>query len=338
MQIPAWHALDAEKVLHRLRSDTHSGLTQEEVGKRLAQYGLNELRKEDKASPLSLFLSQFKNLLILILLAATALSLLVGEWVDALMIAAIVLLSAILGFIQEYKAEQALEALKKMLSPTITVLRDGKEEEIPSRDLVPGDIILLEAGDKIPADARLVEVRSLNCDEAALTGESVPVRKETAALPEQMPVSERLNMVFAGTVVTYGRGKATVTSTGMSTEFGRIAEEVAAAETKKTPLEKRTEEIGRWLGLISLAICLGVAGLSILREALVGQVTMKFLVSTAMFAIALAVAAVPEALAAIVTGALAIGMHQMAKRNALVRKMPAVETLGCATVICSDKT
>ena len=338
MQIPAWHALDAEKVLHRLRSDTHSGLTQEEVGKRLAQYGLNELRKEDKASPLSLFLSQFKNLLILILLAATALSLLVGEWVDALMIAAIVLLSAILGFIQEYKAEQALEALKKMLSPTITVLRDGKEEEIPSRDLVPGDIILLEAGDKIPADARLVEVRSLNCDEAALTGESVPVRKETAALAEQMPVSERLNMVFAGTVVTYGRGKAAVTSTGMSTEFGRIAEEVAAAETKKTPLEKRTEEIGRWLGLISLAICLGVAGLSILREALVGQVTMKFLVSTAMFAIALAVAAVPEALAAIVTGALAIGMHQMAKRNALVRKMPAVETLGCATVICSDKT
>jgi Ca2+-transporting ATPase len=153
-----------------------------------------------------------------------------------------------------------------------------------------------------------------------------------------MPVSERLNMVFAGTVVTYGRGKAAVTSTGMSTEFGRIAEEVAAAETKKTPLEKRTEEIGRWLGLISLAICLGVAGLSILREALVGQVTMKFLVSTAMFAIALAVAAVPEALAAIVTGALAIGMHQMAKRNALVRKMPAVETLGCATVICSDKT
>jgi Ca2+-transporting ATPase len=338
MQTPAWHALDAEKVLHRLRSDHHRGLTSEEVGKRLAEFGPNELRKEEKASSFSLFLSQFKNLLIVILLAATLLSFLVGEWVDALMIAAIILLSAVLGFVQEYKAEQALEALKKMLSPTITVLRDAKEEEIPSRDLVPGDIILLEAGDKIPADGRLVEVHSLNCDEAALTGESVPVRKETAALGEQMPVSERLNMVFAGTIVTYGRGKAAVTSTGMNTEFGRIAEEVAAVETKKTPLEKRTDEIGRWLGLISLAICLGVAGISVLREALVGQVTMKFLVSTAMFAIALAVAAVPEALPAIVTGALAIGMHQMAKRNALVRKMPAVETLGCATVICSDKT
>jgi len=338
MQTPAWHALDPEKVLHRLGSDLHRGLTSPEVGKRLAEYGPNELRKEEKASPFSLFVSQFKNLLILILLAATALSLLVGEWVDALMIAAIVLLSAVLGFVQEYKAEQALEALKKMLSPTITALRDGKEEEIPSRDLVPGDIILLEAGDKIPADARLVEVRSLNCDEAALTGESVPVRKEIPGLGEQIPVSERLNMVFAGTVVTYGRGKAAVTSTGMNTEFGRIAEEVASAETKKTPLEKRTEEIGRWLGLISLGICLGVAGLSIIREALVGQVTLKFLVSTTMFAIALAVAAVPEALTAIVTGALAIGMHQMAKRNALVRRMPAVETLGCATVICSDKT
>ena len=338
MQIPAWHTLETDKVLHRLRSDRNRGLTPEEVGKRLAEYGPNELRKEEKASPFSLFLSQFKNLLIVILLAATVLSLLVGEWVDALMIAAIVLLSAVLGFVQEYKAERALEALKKMLSPTITVLRDAKEEEIPSRDLVPGDIVLLEAGDKIPADGRLVEVRSLNCDEAALTGESVPVRKEAAALGEQISIGERLNMVFAGTIVTYGRGKAAVTSTGMNTEFGRIAEEVAAAETKKTPLEKRTEEIGRWLGIISLAICVGVAGLSILREALVGQVTMKFLVSTAMFAIALAVAAVPEALAAIVTGALAIGMHQMAKRNALVRKMPAVETLGCATVICSDKT
>jgi P-type Ca2+ transporter type 2C len=338
MQIPAWHTLEPDKVLHRLRSDQERGLNSEEVGKRLAEFGPNELRKEEKASPFSLLLSQFKNVLIIILLAATALSLLVGEWVDALMIAAIVLLSAVLGFVQEYKAEQALEALKKMLSPTITALRDAQEAEIPSRDLVPGDIVLLEAGDKIPADGRLVEVRSLNCDEAALTGESVPVRKAATALSEKVPVAERLNMVFAGTIVTYGRGKAVVTSTGMNTEFGRIAEEVSAAETKKTPLEKRTEEIGRWLGVISLVVCLGVAGLSIFREALVGQVTVKFLISTAMFAVALAVAAVPEALAAIVTGALAIGMHQMAKRNALVRRMPAVETLGCATVICSDKT
>src|SRR3972149_2461348 len=249
MQIPAWHALDAEKVLHRLRSDPHSGLTQEEVGKRRAEYGPNELRKEEKASRLSLFLSQFKNLLILILLAATALSLLVGEWVDALMIAAIVLLSAILGFIQEYKAEQALEALKKMLSPTITVLRDGKEEEIPSRDLVPGDMLLLEAGDKIPADARLIEIHSLRCDEAPLTGQSVPVGKDVRPLPEDVRVSDRKNTVFTGTTVTYGRGKAVVTSTGMNTEFGKIAEEVTTVEAEKSPLEKRTDEIGKWLGI-----------------------------------------------------------------------------------------
>jgi len=338
MQVPAWHALDVDRVIHRLRTDPHRGLTSDEVARRLAESGPNELKKEEKASPLRLFVGQFKNMLILILLAATGLSLLVGEWVDALMIAVIVLLSAVLGFVQEYKAEKALEALKKMLSPTITVLREGREEEIPSRDLVPGDIILLEAGDKIPADARLVEVRSLNCDEAALTGESVPVRKETAPVGEKMPTGEQINMVFAGTIVTYGRGKAVVIATGMTTEFGRIAEEVAAAEAKKTPLEKRTGEIGRWLGILALGICVGVAGISVIREALIGQITLKFLISTAMFAIALAVAAVPEALAAIVTGALAIGMHQMAKRNALVRKMPAVETLGCATVICSDKT
>jgi len=338
MQIPAWHAEDVVKVLHRLRSDPRQGLAAEEVEKRRAQFGPNELRKEEKASPFSLFLSQFKNVLIIILLAAIALSVLIGEVLDAVMIGAIVLISALLGFIQEYKAGRALEALKKMLAPMITVLRNGKEEEIPSRELVPGDILLLEAGDKIPADARLVEVHLLNCDEAALTGESVPVRKETTPLRSDIPTSDRKNMAFAGTIVTYGRGKAVVTATGMNTEFGQIAEEVAAAEVKKTPLEKRTEEIGRWLGIMAVSICVLVAGVSALREAFIGRLSTKFLLDAVMFAVALAIAAVPEALTAIVTGALAIGMHQMAKRNALVRKMPAVETLGCATVICSDKT
>jgi Ca2+-transporting ATPase len=338
MQIPAWHAEDVVKVLHRLGSDPRLGLSPEEVEKRLARFGPNELKKEKRASPVSLFLGQFKNLLILILLAATALSVLIGEWVDALMIAVIVLLSAVLGFIQEYKAERALEALKKMLSPMTTVLRGGQEEDVPSHDLVPGDIVLLEAGDKIPADARLLEVRSLNCDEAALTGESVPVRKDTTPLRSDIRPSDMKNMVFAGTTVAYGRGKAVITSTGMETEFGKIAEEVALAAPKKTPLEKRTEEIGRWLGIMAGSICVLVAGISALREALSSQLTVKFMLDAVMFAIALAIAAVPEALAAIVTGALAIGMHQMAKRNALVRKMPAVETLGCATVICSDKT
>ncbi|MGB7294410.1 MAG: cation-translocating P-type ATPase [Candidatus Aminicenantales bacterium] len=338
MQIPAWHAEDVVKVLHRLRTDPRQGLTSEEAEKRLNRFGPNELRQEEKTSPFSLFLSQFKNVLIIILLAAIVLSVLIGEVLDAVMIGAIVMFSALLGFFQEYKAEQALEALKRMLAPMITVLRDGKEEEIPSRELVPGDILLLEAGDKIPADARLVEVHSLSCDEAALTGESIPVRKETAPLRSMIPASDRKNMVFAGTIVTYGRGKAAVTETGMNTEFGRIAEEVAAAETKETPLEKRTAEIGRWLGIMAVSICVLVAGISTLREAFVGRLSLEFVIDTVMFAVALAIAAVPEALTAIVTGALAIGMHQMAKRNALVRKMPAVETLGCATVICSDKT
>jgi len=251
----------------------------------------------------------------------------------------IVVFCAVLGFIQEYRAGRALEALKKMLSPTITVLRGGREEEIPSKELVPGDILLLEAGDKIPTDARLIENHSLRCDEAPLTGESVPVGKDVKPLPENVRVNDRKNMVFTGTTVTYGRGKAVVTSTGMSTEFGKIAEEVMAVETEKTPLEKRTDEIGKWLGIISFGICFLVAAVSVVREILEGgKVDLPFIVTMVMFAVSLAVAAVPEALAAIVTGALAIGMHQMSKRNALVRKMPAVETLGCTTVICSDKT
>jgi Ca2+-transporting ATPase len=333
-----WHSLDAGEALSRLESNPERGLASSEARTRLEKFGPNELRQEEKISPLALFLGQFKNLLIIILLIAVALSVAVGEVIDAVMIGAIVVLSAVLGFVQEYKAERALEALKKMLSPTITVLRDGREADVPSRELVPGDILLLEAGDRIPADARLVEVRSLDCDEAALTGESVPVRKDAQPLPPDLPVNDRKNMVFAGTVATYGRGRAVVTATGMATEFGKIAAEVASVETKKTPLEKRTEEIGKWLGVISFSICIGVAGVSAVREALTGRITLKFLIDAVMFAVALAVAAVPEALAAIVTGALAIGMHQMAKRNALVRKMPAVETLGCATVICSDKT
>ena len=333
-----WHAMETAEVLKELQSDPDLGLKEEEVQSRLEKYGLNELKKEEKASPLLLFLNQFKNILIIILLIATVLSALVGEIVDALLILVIIIFCAILGFVQEYRAERALEALKKMLSPTITVLRDSKEKDVPSKELVPGDILLLEAGDKIPADARLIKVPSLKCDEASLTGESLPVTKEEKPLDEDVALVDRKNMVFAGTTVTYGRAKAVVTATAMKTEFGKIAEEVTAAEPKKTPLEKRTGEIGKWLGIISLAICFLVAGISTVKEALAGTLNLEFVITAVMFAVALAVAAVPEALAAIVTGALAIAMHQMAKRNALVRKMPAVETLGCTTVICSDKT
>ena len=334
----AWHSMESGQVLKELNTDIHRGLNEDEVKTRLDQYGYNELKKEEKISPFTLFINQFKNILIIILIVAIVLSALVGEVVDAVIIAVIVVFCAVLGFIQEYRAERALEALKKMLSPTITALRGGREEEVPSKELVPGDILLLEAGDKIPADARLVEIHSLKCDEAPLTGESMPVGKILEKLPERAQIGDRRNMVFTGTIVTYGRGKAAVTSTGMRTEFGKIAEEVTAVETEKTPLEKRTEEIGKWLGIISLIICFLVAGISVVREIFTGKIDFPFIVTMVMFAVALAVAAVPEALAAIVTGALAIGMHQMAQKNALVRKMPAVETLGCTTVICSDKT
>lgn len=334
----AWHSIDVPQVLKELNTDPCHGLTEDEAKKRLEKYGYNELKKEERVSPLTLFFNQFKSILIIILIIAIVLSALVGEVVDAAIIAIIVVFCAVLGFVQEYRAERALEALKKMLSPTITVLRGGREEEIPSKELVPGDILLLEAGDKIPADARLLENHSLRCDEAPLTGESVPVGKDIKPLSENVRVSDRRNIVFTGTIVTYGRGKAVVTSTGMSTEFGKIAEEVMTVKTEKTPLEKRTEEIGKWLGIIALGICFLVAGISVVREVLWGKVDFPFIVTMVMFAIALAVAAVPEALAAIVTGALAIGMHQMAKKNALIRKMTAVETLGCTTVICSDKT
>jgi len=334
----AWHSIEVPQVLKELNTDPHHGLTEDEALRRLETYGYNELKKEEGVSPLTLFFNQFKNILIIILIIAIVLSALVGEVVDAAIIAVIVVFCAGLGFVQEYRAERALEALKKMLTPTITVLRGGKEEEVPSKDLVPGDILVLEAGDRIPADARLVENHSLRCDEAPLTGESVPVGKDIKPLPEEVRVSDRKNMVFTGTSVTFGRGKALITATGMSTEFGKIAEEVISVETEKTPLEKRTEEIGKWLGITALSVCFLVAGISIVREALGGKIDFPFVITVIMFAIALAVAAVPEALAAIVTGALAIGMRQMAKKNALIRKMPAVETLGCTTVICSDKT
>ena len=333
-----WHSVATDHVLRELETDPHQGLSAEEAGRRLERYGPNELRKEERAAPWRLFLNQFKNALIVILLVAIALSALVGEIVDAGIILAIVVFSTVLGFIQEYRAERALEALKRMLTPTITVIRGGTEQEIPSRDLVPGDIMLLEAGDRIPADSRLIEVHSLKCDEAPLTGESIPVEKRLQSVPEGVPVGDRRNMVFTGTTVTYGRGKAVVIATGMKTEFGKIAEEVAAVGEKESPLERRTAEIGRWLGVIALTVCFLVAGISVATQLIGGRITLEFTITMVMFAVALAVAAVPEALAAIVTGALAIGMHEMAKRNALVRKMPAVETLGCTTVICSDKT
>jgi Ca2+-transporting ATPase len=332
-----WHSKSADAVIDELDTSV-KGLSGEEALIRLEKYGYNELKREKKTSPYKLFLNQFRNILIIILIIATLLSMFIGETFDALIIGIIVIFSAVLGFVQEYRAERALEALKKMLSMTITVLRGGNEVETDSREVVPGDVMLLEAGDKVPADARVVESSSLKCDEAPLTGESLPVGKTTEPLPRDIPVADRKNMVYTGSVVTYGRARAVVAGTGMNTEFGKIAKEVAAVTTGRTPLEKRTDEIGKWLGFIALGICLLVIGISIARDMSSGSSTLDSAVKMMMFGIALAVAAVPEALAAIVTGALAIGMREMAKKNALVRKMPAVETLGCTTVICTDKT
>ncbi len=309
---------------------TMDGLSSEDVEKRLQEFGPNELKKEKGKSPVRLFLEQFTDILIIILLAATALSIAIGEVYDAIVIIAIVMACAVLGFTQEYKAEKALEALKKMTAPTATVLRDGKEMQLPTIDIVPGDIILLYTGDKVPADARLIEAMNMKTDEAPLTGESTPVNKNVKPLPEETIVSDRRNTLFTGTVVVYGRGKAVVTSTGMNTEFGKIAKMVQVTEEEETPLEKRMGHVGKWIGILSITVCAVVAIFGIYKG--------REILDMVLWAISLAVAAVPEALPAVVTGALAVGMYRMARENAIVRRLPAVETLGCTSVICADKT
>lgn len=325
----SWHAMDVQEVL-RLLETNERGLDENEAQKRLMKFGPNELKKEKKVSVLRIFLDQFKNLLIIILLVATALSIFFGELVDAMVIIAIVFACAILGFVEEYRSERALEALKEMAAPMATVLRGGKEVRIKASEVVPGDIIILSAGDKVPADGRLIEAINLKVNEAPLTGESVPVEKITAVLPEKTPVSDRRNMVFAGTAVVYGRGKAVVTGTGMNTEIGKIAALVQVSEEEETPLEKRMSHVGKWIGILCLTVCAIVAG--------VGIIMGRGLLEMVLWGISLAVAAVPEALPAVVTGALALGVYRMAKVNTIVRRLPAVETLGCTSVICADKT
>lgn len=325
----AWHSMEIDETLKALET-TKTGLSQEEVQKRLAQFGPNELKKEKGTSPIKMFFEQFADILIVILLVATGLSLYLGEITDAIVIIAIVLATAILGFVQEFRSEKAVEALRKMTAPTAMVLRDGKDVKVQASEVVPGDIILLYTGDKVPADSRLVEVFNLKIDEAALTGESAPVNKNDAPLSAETSVNDRRNMVFSGTIAVYGRAKAVVTSTGMETEFGKIAKMVQTTEHEETPLEKRMASVGKWIGLLSVGVCLAVA--------VIGIVEGRDIFSMILWGVSLAVAAVPEALPAIVTGALAVGMYRMARVNTIVRKLPAVETLGCTSVICSDKT
>jgi Ca2+-transporting ATPase len=324
-----WYTMSPEETLKALNS-TENGLDRAEARKRLTEYGPNELRKEKQTSPVKMFLRQFKDVLIIILLIATGLSVMTGEILDAIVIIAIVLVAATLGFAEEFRSEKSVEALKKMTAPVATVLRDGKEAKLAVSEIVPGDVVLLFTGDKVPADARLIEAINLKVDEAPLTGESSPVNKNIDVYSEETPLNDRGNMAFTGTVVVYGRGKAVATSTGMHTEFGRIAKMVQMAKHEKTPLEERTQVIGKWIGILCVTICLAVGG--------IGWSQGLNPIDMILWGVSLAVAAVPEALPAIVTGALAVGMYRMAKVNTIVKKLPAVETLGCTGVICSDKT
>ncbi len=325
-----FYTLSGVRVMELLGTGA-DGLSAAEARERLEQYGPNELTPPKAISPVAVFFRQFKNLLILILIAATGLSFFLGEHLDAYVILVIILACTILGFIQEYRAEQAAAALQKLAAPEATVLREGREQVIPAREVVPGDILILHTGDRVAADGRLLEAVNLKTDESLLTGESTAVAKETEPLPDgELPVASRKNMVFGGTVVTYGRGRAVVTATGMDTEFGAIARMLGEVTEERTPLEERMASIGLVLSIICLSISAGAVVFGIIR----GHDWLQMLI----WGISLAVAAVPEALPAVVTGALAVGTTRMARRRAIVKRLPAVETMGCTTVICTDKT
>ena len=327
----AWHALDPDEVAARLETSATRGLGGEEAARRLAEHGPNEIQAAHRVPPWRLLLEQFKNVLILILLVAVALSAALGHATEAVVVTVIVLFAVVLGFVQEYRAERAIEALRELAAPTATVVRDGEEVELPARDLVPGDLVLVQAGDKVPADARVTESVNLQVEEAALTGESVPVSKRTEALDgDDVAVADRRNSLFAGTAVTYGRGRSLVVATGMETEFGRIAHLLQGIETAKTPLQRNLDRVAGVLARAGLAVVLVVVALGLLRD--------EPFVEMLLFGTALAVAVVPEALPAVVTISLTLAATRMAKRNALIRRLPATETLGSVTVIGSDKT
>ena len=325
-----WHTLSVSQTFEKL-SSSGSGLRVAEAERRLTEYGPNQLQVAARISPWMILLDQVKNVLIIILLFATALSAFLGHGVEAIAITVIVLFAVILGFVQEYRAERAIEALREMAAPTATVIRDGRERRINALELVPGDLILLATGDKVPADARLIEAVNLQTVEAPLTGESAPIQKHTNPLEdERLPTGDRKNLIYAGTVVTYGRGRAIVVATGMETEFGKIARLLESVDTAKTPLQHNLDRVGKTLARVSFGVVLIIVALGVFR----GQPFVEMLI----FGVALAVAVVPEALPAVVTISLALGVKRMVKRNALVRRLPAVETLGSTSVICSDKT
>ena len=325
-----WYRCEIREVLESLGSSPE-GLAAGEAAKRLEQYGPNELKEKKKRTRLAMLLDQFKDFMIIVLIVAAVVSGLIGEPMDTIAIVVIVVLNAVIGFTQEYRAEKAMAALKRMAAPSAVVIRDGGSVRVMAADLVPGDIVVLEAGSVVPSDLRLMEAVRLKVEEAPLTGESVPVEKQARTLRERdLPIGDRVNMAYNGTYVTYGRGKGVVVATGMETELGRIATMLQEEEEVKTPLQKRLANFGQRLAVAILAICAIVFGIGVFR----GEPALLMLLT----AISLAVAAIPEALPAVVTISLAFGAKKLVRQNALIRKLPAVETLGSVTYICSDKT
>ena len=324
------HYKTIKEIFEQLNT-TEKGLLQTEAEERLKKYGLNEIKEAKKISPWEIFFAQLNSIVMWILIAATIISAFLGEYIDAIVIFVIIIMIAILGFIEEYRAERDIEALKKLASLKATVLRDGQKKEIDSKQIVPGDVIILETGDKVPADARLIEVFNLQTQEASLTGESQPVKKNTNQLEEKTGIADRKNMVFSSTIVVTGRAKAVVVNTAMQTEIGKIATLIEEVKPEDTPLQKKMNQLGRRIGAVTICIAVIVFVVGLLVHE---QTFLKML----LVAVSLAVAAIPEGLPAVVTISLAIGTKRMLKRNALIRRLPSVETLGSTTVICTDKT
>ena len=333
-----WHHMSLDKINKDLQTDFANGLTSEKVSAKREQFGLNKLAGKKKKTMLQRFLEQFKDAMVLILILAAAISFVVAwnghektEFLEPIIILFIVIVNAIMGVVQESKAEKALDALQNMSSPHAKVIRNGKLEVVESAEVVPGDIIVFEAGDYIPADARLIESASLKCEESALTGESVPSEKDARAeIAENAPLGDRLNMIFTGCSVSYGRGKAVVTDTGMNTQMGKIAKLLDSSSDTQTPLQLKLARLGKYLGIFAIGICLVIF--------VIGWLSGMKALEIFMIAVSLAVSAIPEGLPAIVTIVLALGVQRMVKKNAIIRRLPAVETLGSASVICSDKT
>ncbi len=344
----AWHALEVDAVLRDLKVHD-GGLTSEEAADRLHRHGHNELEEAKRAGFWSMLWEQLNNFVVILLIAASLVSALLGEWIDASAILSIVVLNTVLGIIQEQRAEEALAALKRLAAPEAHVLREGRRSTIPARNLVPGDIVFLEAGNYVPADIRLLEAVNLRVGEAALTGESLPVQKNAASvLDRDVPLGDRRNTAFMGTLVAYGRGRGVVTSTGMHTQLGLIARMLQSVEEEETPLQRRLDQLGQTLSigtlvLVAVVFVVALVNTTDIRGLFTTPVSYvtgnaREITDVFLIAVSLAIAAVPEGLPAVVTISLALGMREMIRRHALIRRLASVETLGSATVICSDKT